>query len=364
MRASTWLERAQIALREQGVPERRQVQFLEELQDHLTDLQEANMSGAESSDLGQTMGNPEPLAQALAENYRRERLLVRHPWLACLAFTTGPLALHWLVTLALSCLVMIGLFCVLQTPAGDLDESMDAVFRVLVGVFSTLAGVVVTAWFCVAARRNRLSWRMSLLGSVSLTMGTLLLANSYIELAIVASTTAAAALTTWYWSAWRGQRWRSEPISLSRRYPVLVSGPGSVLAAIACVAGYLVLTMLLLYLLTDVFGRPRQSIEFTVLALSCKYVPFALAALLCWRMTLHCHQQRLYSLVACACVAVVATAFTAGVTHTAGGESTMQFGIAVGNAFHWSLLAQFATPLAVWIGLMFYARHPRRLQIA
>jgi len=367
MPVSTWLERARAALREQGIPETRQRQFLEELQDHLTDLQEAKMSGTEAGDLEQTMGPPEPLATALAESYRRERFLVRHPLLACAAFTLGPIAFHWLLTLLLTGLVILGLFYVLQTPPGPVPESLDAVFPIILGGFSALAAIGVIAWFCHAARRNRLSWRMSLLSSAALTLGAPLLADlfeSQMMLAIVILATATAALATWYWAAWRGHRWREEPISLSRRYPILVSGPGSVLAATTCLAGYLILMMLLMFLLVDVLGRPRESAEFAVLALSCKYVPFALAAVICWRMTSHCPRQRLYSLVACVCVALFATAFTAGVTHTPGEQSTMHFGIGIGNAFHWSLLAQFATPLAVWGGLMFYSRQSMRAQLA
>lgn len=243
MPASTWLERARAALREQGVSESRQRQFLEELQDHLTDLQEANMSQTEPSDLERTMGPPEPLAQSLAESYRRERFLVRHPWLAGVAFAGGPVAFHGLLTFLLVALGMISLFVLLKTPPGPLPESLEAAFPALLSVFSAVAAIAVTAWFCAAARRNRLSWRMSLLGSISLPLGTPLFASemfeSRSELSMVTLTTAAAALATWYWAAWRGQRWRAEPISLSRRYPILVSGPGSVLAAMACLAGYL-----------------------------------------------------------------------------------------------------------------------------
>lgn len=71
MPASTWLERAQAAFQKQGLPEHQQLRFMEELQDHLTDLQEANMNRAEPADLEQTMGPPEPVAVALAESYRR-----------------------------------------------------------------------------------------------------------------------------------------------------------------------------------------------------------------------------------------------------------------------------------------------------
>jgi hypothetical protein len=368
MPASKWLERAHAALREQGIPKRQQLRFMEELQDHLTDLQEANMNDAESHDVEQTMGSPEPLAQALAESYRRERFLVRHPLLACAAFTLGPLAFHFLLTLVLCALVMTGLFFILKTPPGELDEALETTFSWAFGAFSALAGAVVTLWFCRAARRNRLSWRMSLLGCVALALGTPLLAadmfRSRAGFAAAVLATAAASLATWYWAAWRGERWREEPISLSRHYPVLVSGLGSVVAAMICLAGYLLLTMLLMILLVDVIGRPRSSAEFALLAQSCKYIPFAIAALVCWRMTVHCPRQRLYSLGACVGVALFATTFTAGVTHTPGEPSSMQFGIGIGNAFHWSLLAQFATPLAVWGALTLSSRQPLPLRMA
>jgi hypothetical protein len=364
MPVSTWLERARAALREQGIPENRQRQFLEELQDHLTDLQEANMRRSQPGDLEQTMGPPEPLAQSLAESYRRERFLVRHPWLAAVAFTVGPVTFHWLLTMLMIALGMIALFILLKTPPGLLPESLAAAFPAIFGVLSGGTAIVVTAWFCVAARRNRLSWRMSLLGSASVALATPLLAIEMFEsrtnVVTAALATATAAIATWYLAAWRGNRWRQEPVSLSRRYPLLVSGPCSVVATTACLAGYLILTTLLMFLLVDVIGRPRQGAEFALLAYSCEYVPFAVAACICWRMTIRCRRQRLYSLVACVCVALFATAFTAGVTNTPGEQSSMHFGI--GNAFHWSMLAQFATPLAVWGALMCYARQPMRLQ--
>lgn len=368
MQASTWLERAQAALRAQGIPEPQQLRCLEELQDHLTDLQEAQMRGTESPDLERVMGAPEPLAEALADTYRRERFLARHLWLAGVAFTLGPPLVHWLLTISFTTLLMLGLFCLLQTPPGALSDSLDAAFNVLFVASSILTAAGVTAWFCLAARRNRLSWRMSLLGSVALALGTSVLAlellESEAELWILVLATATTSLAAWYGSAWRGQRWRQEPISLSQRYPVLVSGLGSVVAATLCLCGYLMLTGLLLFFLVDVIGRPRQGVEYSLLALSCNYVPFAIAACLCWRMTQRCPHQRWYSLAACIGVAIFAAVFTAGVSSPPDGQATMHFGLGLGSAFRWSVLAQFFTPLAMWGALALPAWQPLRLRMS
>ncbi|MFN0018104.1 MAG: hypothetical protein ACKVP0_07595 [Pirellulaceae bacterium] len=366
MPASKWLKRAQAAFQKQGLPEHQQLRFMEELQDHLTDLQEANMSRNEPSDFEQTMGPPEPVAVAMAESYRRERFLARHLWLACVAFTVGPLAFHWLLALPLTCLTLVLLYCLKRVPQGEVPESLNSVLPIFFGVMTVLASVAVTAWFCCAARRNRLSWWMSLLGSAALTLGTLFLTASVMEsqtaLWVVPLATAAASLGTWYWAAWRGERWREEPVSMSRRYPIFVSGLGSIVAASSCLTGYLLLMALVVYLLVDVFGRPRNGGEFAILAFSCSYVPFAIAAGLCYRMTYRCPRKKLYSLLACVCVAAFAAMFTAGISGTPEGKSSMQFGISVGNAFHWGVFAQFLTPLAIWGALTLYAWRPLRLQ--
>jgi hypothetical protein len=326
------------------------------------------MSGTESSDLERVMGAPEPLAEALADTYRRERFLARHLWLAGLAFTLCPPLVHWLLTISFTTLVMFGLFCLLQTPPGAISKSLEASFPALFSLTSALAAAGVTAWFCLAARRNRLSWRMSLLGSVALALGTSVLAleilESEWELWTLVLATTATSLWAWYGAAWRGQRWRQEPISLSQRYPFLVSGIGSVVAAALCLCGYLMVTGLLMFVLVDVIGRPRQGVEYSLLALSCNYVPFAIAACFCWRMTHRCPHQRWYSLAACVGVAIVAAVFTAGVSRSPDGQSTMHFGIGLGSAFRWSVLAQFFTPLAIWGALALPAWQPLRLRMS
>ena len=62
-------------------------------------------------------------------------------------------------------------------------------------------------------------------------------------------------------------------------------------------------------------------------------------------------------------VAAFAAMFTAGISNTPEGQSSMHFGIAVGNAFHWRVLAQFLTPLAIWGVLTLHAWRPMRLRL-
>ena len=285
-----------------------------------------------------------------------------------MAFTVGPLALQGLLAVPLTLLAVVLLYCLKQVPQGEVPESLDTVLSTTFGVMTILASVAATAWFCVAARRNRLSWRMSLLSSGVLTLGSLvfsvLVLESQITLWIVFVGTAAASLGTWYWAAWRGGRWREEPVSMSRRYPIFVSGLGSMVAAWTCLAGYVLLMALVVYMLRDVLGRPRDGAEFAILAFSSSYVPFAIAAGLCYRLTERCPRKKLHSLLACVGVAAFAAMFTAGISSTPDGKSSMQFGISVGSAFHWGVFAQFLTPLAIWGALTLYAWRSMKLRMS
>lgn len=364
MQASTWLERVQNSLREHGIPEPKQRQVLAELQDHLTDLQEANMNQTEPLDLAQSVGSPEPLARALAESYRSERFLARHRWLACLAFAVGPLALHAVLTLFLCFMALAALFTLTQpsmvrvpppdfavssnlgdepasTPPSDqrpVPEALlgivEAAFPIFFGITSTLCGVGVAAWFCMAARRNRLSWRFSLLGCLTAGVGTPALASDMFESRLSFWITAmfplAAMLTTWYLSAWRNGRWKEEPVSLSRRYPALMSGGGSLVAAWCSVAGYLGILVALLAALEQTPWFPQIREHLWPLLLSCRFVPFAMAAYLCWRMTARCPRRKVYSFAACLCLAVAAALFFADVTKSPDGQFNFRLGVGLG----------------------------------
>lgn len=398
MQASTWLERVQDSLRENGIPEPKQRQFLAELQDHLTDLQEANMNPTEPLDLAQSVGSPEPLARALAESYRSERFLARHRWLACLAFAVGPLALHAVLSLFLCFMALAALFVLTQPSKGrvpppdfavssDLGDEpaskpsaeqrpaaeallgiVEAAFPILFGITSTLCGVGVTAWFCMAARRNRLSWRFSLLGCLTAGLGTPALASDMFESRlsfwVAAIFPMATMLTIWYLSAWHNGRWKDEPISLSRRYPAMMSGGGSLVAAWCCVAGYLILVVLLLGALELTPWFPEIREHLWPLLLSSRFVPFAGAAYLCWRMTARCPRRNVYSFASCLCLALAAALFFADISKSPEGQFNFRLGVGLGMHFGWTALAQFLTPLAVWGALMLLTRRTVRTQLA
>ncbi len=367
MQVAKWLERVLDSLRENGIPERQQLRLLEELQDHITDLQEENMNGMDSQNIEQRMGSPESLAGALAESYRRERLLVRQPWLAWLAFSLGPVTMHFVLTMCLSLVVPLILFFPFLAPGNIVSEealnALNSAWQVAMGIMGPMTGIGVTAWFCMAARRNRVSWRLPLLGCATVAIGSPVLFDEMIEppffLWIVAFATAAASLATWYWMAWRGQRWKTAPISISRHFPLLMSSFGSLAVAVLCLGTYLLLVASIVLVLEEVCGIPRAGNTLRLVALSCRFVPFALAAYLCWRMTQRCHRQLCYSFVACFCVAVIATVFLTDVSSE--GQWNFSFGL-VGSSrsLNWGLIAQFLAPLLIWAVLIVLSRHQLR----
>ncbi len=373
MQASTWLSRALDSFRESGIPERQRLQLLEELQDHFTDLQEANMSGMDSQNVDQLMGSPESVASALAESYRSERLLVRQPWLAWLAFALGPIIAHLTLTICLSCLSCLAAGLLLTSLHSQVnllsEETLEAALSVAIGIMGTVAGVGVAAWFCMAARRNRLSWRMSLLSCLAQAIATPILLAELIEpqvaLWVAVFVSSLASLATWYWMAWRGQRWKEPPVSMSRRYPFLLSGLGSLTVASLCLGVYLLLVGLFVSVREEVFGLPRNGEQLWFVALSCKFVPFALAAYLCWRMTQRCPRQLVCSFVACLIVAVTATIVFVDHRLSHEGQWQFVFGIVGGpNSFRWSLIGQFLAPLAIWGVLVRLARQQLRPRLA
>lgn len=363
MAASTWLERVLQSLRENGMPERQQLRFLEELQDHITDLQEAGMSETEVHDLDRNMGPPEPIAEALADAYRRKRLLVRQPWLAYLAFTLGPVAMQWALILCMSCLAL----AVAIAFTSDLDILVPMVF----GISFMLSGIGVSAWFCVAARRNRLSWVQSLLACAAVAASTMFLGFVIDEdfeslppvLLPTAALTGAAAVFTWYLAAWRNRKWLEKPISLSARFPILSSGLGSLLVAVSCIAVHLIIVGVVVGMLPREGDLQRYADWFVLLNYSCRYVPYALAVYLSWRMTQRCKRPILCSLTASLCVAMLAALFQAGFGTSPEGLSEFQLGIGVVMALGWRALGQFLTPLGIWAVLMLYARRSMRLRV-
>lgn len=358
MQASNWLRRVQDSLRDSGVPESERLRFLEELQDHLNDLQEANMNGREPLDLEQSMGPPEPLAESLVESYRRGSFLGRHLWLASVAFTLGPVALHLVLTLLLGFMTLAVLYGLAHQLPGIVPESLEGAeaLGIILAALGALAGVGVTAWFCNAARRNRLSWRMSLLSCAALTIGSLLLASEMIYW-IGSLVTCAASLATWYLAAWRGQGWKEQPISLSRNYPFLLSGLGSLVAASACLGGYLLLVAAFVAALKLVSDLTQLGEPLTLLGLSCRFVPFVLAAYVCWRMTSRCPRRMLCSLAACLCVAIIAAVFMADISKSPEGPFNYRFNLGIAISLRWIMLGQFLTPLGVWGLLTLLARY-------
>jgi hypothetical protein len=76
-------------------------------------------------------------------------------------------------------------------------------------------------------------------------------------------------------------------------------------------------------------------------------------------MTHRCPQQLVCSLLACFCVAVMATTFYAGLSRTTQGQGSLQFAVGI-DLLRWTVLAQFLTPLAIWGLLTLLSPQPMR----
>lgn len=365
MPASTWLDQVLAALCNNGIPERHRRRFLAELQDHLTDLQEARMNGTEPLDLDHAMGPPEPLGQALADSFRRKRFLTRHPWLAWLAFSLGPLVIHGMLTMFLTFLTLAILVCFPGSGLMQHPERMDVTVSLLLEILGSLTAVAVTIWFCLAARRNRLTWRLSLLSCFTVMGGTLLLVLGMSEAGAhlwpgTLLPGAVVALAAWYWAAWRGQRWQEKPISLSRRTPVLLTGIVSVGTASFCLGGYLLLAAGVVAVLRETPRLPYCQDLLKLIGESCRIVPFALAAYLCWRLTHRCPRRVLTSLAACMMVTLFAVVLFANLATTPEGESSIQLGVTLMMKPSWKVLGQVAPPPLIWAFMMVLRRHQVR----
>ncbi len=365
MRASTWLERMHDSLRENGIPQRYRVRFMEELHDHLSDLQEANMDRSNVSNFDLQMGEPKTLANALADAYFRERRLVRQPWLAVLAFALAPIPLHWLLTF------------VVLVPVVSLVVAFGADFEAFVPFAYAISAMVaaggVSTWFCLAAQRNRLSWRMSLLAALAVTGslpvllfldGPLLATDSVLLTLVSIGLAGAAALATWYLLAWRKNRWQEKPISLSTRFPMFTHGMIAVLVVSICLIAHLVSLEILLGVLEYGVGRPRVAPWVSMLGWSCRYVPFVLASYLMWRFAQRCKRPLVGSLSGCFVVACLAAITFANIVWTADGTSECQFGMGVGFLPSWAVFLQFSAPLAIWGLLMVASRLSTRIRLA
>jgi len=143
-------------LRDQGMPPNEAMRCVEELEDHLTDLQaEAMASGLSSNEADQLawqkLGNVKELALALVDSRRQSEWWGRHP-----IFGFGFLPVFMLSGLLLS-LVIIGAFTgsalgLWEPQRLTTSQRMDIFILIKLVYFSLLFGLPI--WFGIQAQRS------------------------------------------------------------------------------------------------------------------------------------------------------------------------------------------------------------------
>jgi|SRR5579863_4967093 len=105
MASPHWPERLRHELEERGLPGTYSARLLEELTEHLNDIQRENLSMEALASAEEKLGTPESLAAAAQKEYLRRTFAGRHPFLT---FVIGPIPIvfvtwYVLVLLCFSC---------------------------------------------------------------------------------------------------------------------------------------------------------------------------------------------------------------------------------------------------------------------
>ncbi|MGA2797245.1 MAG: hypothetical protein ABSE63_06700 [Thermoguttaceae bacterium] len=98
-----WVDELQKRLRRHALPPTYVQRFVEELNDHLQDIKEEDMST--EADVFSRLGAPQQVAEAAITAYKRRSVIGRHPAAAFLVFAVSPI----LSLIALSMLILVGL---------------------------------------------------------------------------------------------------------------------------------------------------------------------------------------------------------------------------------------------------------------
>ncbi len=159
-----WLDKVRRRLAQSNLPPTYIRRFVEELSDHVQDLTEETMS-MEANALSQ-MGNPEEIAEAAIDFYRRRSILGRHPTVAFLVFGLSPIV-TFIVLFAVTVLATAAMIEVAHELGFSIDDWWNRLGTPGVTVWcyamswltSVVPGIVVSILFCRLAKRLRMGRR-------------------------------------------------------------------------------------------------------------------------------------------------------------------------------------------------------------
>ncbi len=172
MEIERWLDQLRQELERQRVPRRYINRLVGELSDHFTDFMEDSMNKdvQESTCVIDRLGEPGPLAERAAEEYRRGRFAARHPWLMFGALSPLMLLALWIGFVALA----LGFAWMAEALGVSISKPAPlGVKLVLATLFFTvfeLPIVLTAAHVCRAAARSGLSWKWPLFGCLLVSL--------------------------------------------------------------------------------------------------------------------------------------------------------------------------------------------------
>jgi hypothetical protein len=163
MQSQRWLESVREQLIARRLPRDYIERFMEELADHFHDLTEENMESANDAII--RLGDPQQVAKAAADEYRRRTFLGRHPVIAFLTFAISPLitlpllavgemiAVYGVLYLVTSAIAAI--FHIHDDASAHLGATVDATIQILLPVlFVIIPSLILTAVYSRLARRT------------------------------------------------------------------------------------------------------------------------------------------------------------------------------------------------------------------
>ena len=179
MDSRQWREALRVDLRRQNLPAAYIDRLVEELSDHLLDIQTENSSMDAHSALA-CLGSPNNISAAAGQEFRRRTFVGRHPWLTFVAspFLVAPLAF---VLFALSLTVLLSLVGGALELAGrrftdnPLEDSILFAIAQAYNLLMRFAPFVIAAWFyCRLAKSSgRDRWAIAACGILGLVAGLL-----------------------------------------------------------------------------------------------------------------------------------------------------------------------------------------------
>ncbi len=171
-----WQSQLASELKKRKVPSNYARRLLNELQDHVFDLQEAEMShGTEAEntvDFSERLGNPEQLAEQAAVTTVYPTWAGRHPWLAFVAATPA----LFLLSVVGFTLLVIGMALLVEGQTIETNPALKQVCKCAgwaIAFVPAIAAALLLCWRVSASGRRRL-WALAACCSVALLAGCLM----------------------------------------------------------------------------------------------------------------------------------------------------------------------------------------------